>query len=123
MAVLGYKAKTQIWHGFIIIFISIVCIVFVIPLFLIVSASFTESKALADTGYRLIPPVFSTEAYQFLLNDPNVVTRAYGISTFVTVTGTVVGVFIMSLLAYVLSRKNFKLPRYHNILCILYHAV
>lgn len=109
MAKMGYKARTNIWQGLIIVFIGVVCAIFVIPIILIVSASFTESGALANTGYRLIPPVFSTEAYDFLLNDPTIVTRAYGVSIFVTLVGTFVGVLIMSMLAYVLSRKEFKL--------------
>jgi len=109
MAKLSYRTTTQIWQGTIIVLIGIVCMIFVIPLVLIVSASLTETSALANVGYRLIPPVFSTEAYQFLLVDPSVVGRAYGVSLFVTVVGTTVGVFIMAMLAYVLSRRQFRL--------------
>lgn len=106
----GYKAQTRIMQGLIILVIGVICITFTIPLILIVSASFTSSDALANTGYRLIPPVFSLEAYEFLLNDPNIVTRAYGVSIFVTLVGTGLGVIVMSMLAFVLSRKDFK-PR------------
>src|SRR5512133_3181038 len=109
MLKMGYRQSTRIWHGMIIAFIGAICVLFVIPIILIVSASFTKSDALSDTGYRLIPPVFSTEAYDFLLNDPSIVTRAYSVSIFVTLVGTVVGVLIMAMLAYVLSRKEFKL--------------
>lgn len=106
---MGYKAKTRFWHALIIIFIGIICAIFVIPVILIFSASFTSSKALADVGYRLIPPQFSTEAYDFLLHDPTIITQAYGVSIIVTVVGVTVGVLIMAMLAYVLSRKDFKL--------------
>jgi putative aldouronate transport system permease protein len=109
MAKLGYRAKTRFWHTLIIIFVGIVCAIFVIPIILIFSASFTSSKALAEVGYRLIPPEFSTEAYDFLLNDPKLVTQAYKVSIIVTVVGVTVGVLIMAMLAYVLSRKDFKL--------------
>jgi len=109
MSKLSYRTTTQLWHAAIIVLIGIVCIIFVIPLILIVSASFTETSALANTGYRLIPPVFSTEAYQFLLVDPSLVGRAYGVSVFVTAVGTSVGILIMSMLAFVLSRREFRL--------------
>ena len=109
MAKMGYRAKTTFWHTLIIAFIGIVCVIFIIPVVLIFSASLTSSKALADVGYRLIPPEFSTEAYDFLLNDPKLITQAYGVSIFVTVVGVTVGVMIMTMLAYVLSRKELKL--------------
>lgn len=106
---MGYKNQTRLWQGLIILVIGVICIIFTIPLILIVSASFTSSDALANTGYRLIPPEFSLEAYEFLMNDPDIVTRAYGISIFVTLVGTGLGVVVMSMLAFVLSRRDFKL--------------
>jgi len=109
MKKIGYKARTKFWNTLIMVFIGIVCVIFTIPILLIVSASFTSSKALADIGYRLIPPQFSAEAYQYLLHDPSMVTQAYGVSIYITVVGVVVGVLIMAMLAYVLSRKEFKL--------------
>lgn len=109
MKKLGYKANTRFWHTIISIFIGIVCVVFTVPIILIISASFTSSKALADIGYRLIPPEFSTEAYKYLLSDPYLVTQSYEVSIFITVVGVSVGVLIMAMLAYVLSKKDFKL--------------
>ena len=109
MATMGHAAKTRFWHTLIIIFVGIVCALFVVPVILIFSASFTTSKALAEVGYRLIPPEFSTEAYTFLWQDPHLITQAYSVSIFVTVVGVLIGVLIMTLLAYVLSRKEFKL--------------
>jgi putative aldouronate transport system permease protein len=76
---------------------------------MIVSASFTEEATLVDSGYELIPPKFSFEAYQWLGNDPSMLVNSYGVSIVVTAVGTVVGVIIMALLAYVLSQRNFKL--------------
>ena len=109
MRKLGYRTTTRLWQTAIIVLIGVVCAIFVVPIILIVSASLTDSSALADTGYRLIPPVFSIEAYQFLLVDLSVIGQAYGVSVFVTVVGTSVGVLIMSMLAYVLSRKEFRM--------------
>jgi putative aldouronate transport system permease protein len=109
MRKLGYKANTRFWDTIISIFIGIVCVVFTVPIVLIVSASFTSSKALAEIGYRLIPPEFSTEAYDYLLHDPYLVTQSYEVSIFITVVGVSVGVLIMAMLAYVLSKRDFKL--------------
>jgi putative aldouronate transport system permease protein len=109
MAKMGYKANTRLWHTLISIFIGIVCVVFTVPIILIISASFTSTKALAEIGYRLIPPEFSTSAYEYLLHDPILVTQSYSVSIFITVVGVSVGVLIMAMLAFVLSKKEFKL--------------
>ena len=109
MRKLGYKANSRLWHTLISIFIGIVCVVFTVPIILIVSASFTSSSALAGIGYRLIPPEFSTAAYDYLLAEPTLITQSYSVSIFITLVGVSVGVLIMAMLAYVLSKKEFKL--------------
>ncbi|MBI1277483.1 MAG: ABC transporter permease subunit [Anaerolineaceae bacterium] len=105
----NYKTRTKILHAFILVFVGIVCITWLIPLVMIVSASFTEESTLVNTGYQLIPPKFSLDAYKWLSNDPSVLINAYGVSIVVTAVGTVVGVLIMAMLAYVISRRDFKL--------------
>ena len=76
---------------------------------MIVSGSFTEESTLINTGYQLIPPKFSLDAYHWLWNEPSILLNAYGVSIVVTAVGTVVGVLIMAMLAYALSRSEFKL--------------
>lgn len=109
MISLNYKTHTKIVHTVILVFIGVICLTWLVPLLMIVSASFTEEATLVNSGYELIPPKFSLEAYQWLGNDPSMLVNAYGVSIVVTAVGTVVGVIIMALLAYVLSQRNFKL--------------
>ncbi|WP_256257693.1 MULTISPECIES: carbohydrate ABC transporter permease [unclassified Paenibacillus] len=58
-------------------------------------------------GYRLFPEMFSWEAYQFIFNNPKKIVSAYKITILVTVIGTLVGLFISAMTAYVLQRKDF----------------
>ncbi|MEO5887438.1 MAG: carbohydrate ABC transporter permease [Anaerolineales bacterium] len=109
MISLNYKTHTKIVHTLILVFIGVICFTWLVPLLMIVSASFTEEATLVNSGYELIPPKFSLEAYQWLGNDPSMLVNSYGVSIVVTAVGTVVGVTIMALLAYVLSQRNFKL--------------
>jgi putative aldouronate transport system permease protein len=88
-----------------------ICLACLLPLLLILSASFTDEGALVRTGYHLIPTQFSTASYEFLLRDPSQIAQAYGISAFVTVVGASASLLLMSLLAYALSRKDFALRR------------
>lgn len=82
-----------------------------IPLLLILSASFTDEIALTRNGYRLLPSEFSTAAYQLIFRNPQAILRAYGVTIFTTVVGTLIAVFIMSMLAYALSRPTFALRK------------
>lgn len=97
--------KSNILLNLILLIYGTLCI---IPLLLIVSASFTEEKMLAINGYRFIPQNFTTFAYNFIFsNTPQVIT-AYGISILVTVAGTILGVLVMALYAFPISRQDFK---------------
>ncbi len=82
-----------------------------LPLMLIVSASLTDEGALTRQGYGLIPVQFSTQAYELIFNKPDAIIRAYMVTGFTTLVGTIIAVTLMSMLAYPLSRRDFLLRR------------
>jgi len=98
--------STNILFNIIFILISLVC---VIPVLFVLSISFSSEKSIQDFGYHLIPKVFSTESYTFLLRQGTVITRALGVSLFVTIVGTILGVLLTTTMGYVLSRPQYKL--------------
>lgn len=51
---------------------------------------------------------FSLEAYKTVFKDPMVVFRAYGTTIGLTIVGTVLGLLLQTMTAYVLSRKEFE---------------
>ena len=79
----------------------------VLPLVLMLSVSFSSENALVQ-GYRFVPIEFSMDAYSFMWTKRLTIFRAYGLTIFVTVVGTVGNLLITSLFAYPLSRKDFK---------------
>lgn len=81
----------------------------VIPFVLMASASITSELALNSSGYKFWPKEFSLNAYRYLWQKHDMLFRCYGITLVVTVIGTLLNVSITSLMAYPLSRKNFKL--------------
>ena len=91
-------------HILMILF-SLACLV---PFLLVVAASFTEENSLAANGFGLIPEEFSMEAYKYIFRSPEEVFSAYGTTIFITVFGTLVGTFLMSMIAYPLSRHDYK---------------
>lgn len=94
-------------------FFSLCCL---IPFLLLIISSFTEDKSIMQYGYSFFPKKWSLDAYIYLFSQGGKIIHAYGISVFVTVLGTLMGVSMTLLLAYPLSRK--ELPG-RNILSFL----
>lgn len=85
--------------------ISLICL---IPFILVLSSSLTEESSIIENGYQLIPSVFSLDAYSLLFEFPEQLLKAYAVTISVTVVGTVIGLFLTSMTAYVLARRDFK---------------
>jgi putative aldouronate transport system permease protein len=84
--------------------VSIACL---LPLFLILSVSITDEKTIILNGYQFIPAKFSFSAYEFLFMDLNRIVKAYWVTFQVTTIGSMIGVTIMALYAYPISRTEF----------------
>lgn len=96
---------------FIHLLFILVTLSMVIPFILVISISFTDDQAILEHGYELIPPVFSTKAYEYIFKAPMILIRAYGVTIFTTVVGTLLSLLITAMLGYVVSRRDF---RYRN---------
>ncbi|MCL2362415.1 MAG: carbohydrate ABC transporter permease [Defluviitaleaceae bacterium] len=83
------------------------CVLFVIPMLLVITSSFMQDNEIRMQGYRLFPSVWSTEAYSYLFRLPQRIINAYRITTFTSVVGTIMSVLTMGLVAYPLSRRDF----------------
>jgi putative aldouronate transport system permease protein len=79
-----------------------------IPFIMVISSSFTSEQYIIRHGYVLFPKEFTLESYSLALKNPVAIARAYGVTAFVTVVGTALGVFINTMTGYVLQRKDFK---------------
>ena len=102
------KKVSGFWNIFlngVFIIYGLLCI---IPLVLVISVSLSDEKAITLYGYKLIPKVFSTYAYEYLFKNASAIFRSYGLTVGVTVVGTILSVIIIALYAYPLSRKSFK---------------
>jgi putative aldouronate transport system permease protein len=86
-------------------FLAILCIV---PFILILSSSLTEESKIVRDGFQFFPTQFSTEAYRILFKYPDQMIKAYTVTLAVTAIGTLIGLFLTSMTAYCLSRRDFK---------------
>ncbi|ANY76443.1 MULTISPECIES: carbohydrate ABC transporter permease [Paenibacillus] len=83
----------------------------VFPFLFVMIISFTDEASLARNGYQIWPEKWSLEAYKYVFQTGDTLLRSYGVTIFVTVVGTLISLFIISLYAYAISRKSF---RYRN---------
>ena len=97
--------KTNTVFNLILFIYGFLCVA---PLLLIITASLTDEKMLAIHGYSFIPKNITIYAYEYIFTNTPQVMTAYGISILVTVVGTVLGVLVMALYAFPISRKDFK---------------
>jgi len=86
-----------------LIALSAACI---IPFILLISASLTDQDTIIKQGYSFWPENFSMAAYDYLFARGSDILRAYGVTVFVTVFGTTLGLIITLLMAYPLARAE-----------------
>lgn len=95
------------------IVLTALVIIALLPILLIVLASFTAETSLIQNGYSYLPKKWSLDAYYYMVKQGATIVRSYGVSFFVTIVGTAFSVLLTTMLAYPMSRKSFK---YRNIL-------
>lgn len=88
-------------------FCGLVALVCLVPFIMVLSGSFSSESAIANNGFSLLPQDFSLEAYKTIFKEPIVVIRAYATTIGLTLAGTVLGLLLQTMTAYVLSRKDF----------------
>jgi putative aldouronate transport system permease protein len=103
------KDASQIVINIILMIFSLLCIV---PFVLLFMSSVTDENTIVREGYSLFPSKFSLYAYTYLRDNIGAMARAFMISIFVTTVGTLCSLFIMSLMAYPLSKKGLPLAKF-----------
>ena len=90
------------------IFFAFLCALIIFPFLLLISASLSDAQVLASKGYQVFPNPVDFSAYKFIFENPAQILRAYGITFVFSVSTMVLGVLMMSMMAYPLSRKNLR---------------
>ena len=94
---------SRLLANIVFILASAVCI---LPFLLMISSSFSSEKSILVSGYSFWPRQFSLEAYRYLATNAAYLGHAYGITFFVTIFGTAIGLCMTLMLAYPLSRSD-----------------
>lgn len=112
------SASSKTFYVICYVIVALVALICLIPFILLISGSFTSEQWIRFHGFSLWPGEFSLEAYKIIFKTPEKIVRAYGVSIFITAVGTLAGLFLTSLTAYVISRKDAK---YRNALSFFFY--
>ena len=93
------------------ILFAILCLLFFLPVLLVLIVSFSSEFSVTQIGYSFFPQSLSLEAWRYLLHTGNYLIRAFLNSVLITAAGTLLGLILMCPIAYALSRKRFRLRR------------
>ena len=95
------------------VIITLILIIFalcaILPFILLLSSSLTDEATLLKEGYAFIPRKFSAYAYEYLFSSNGAkIFKSYGITLIVTAIGTCLSLLVGPMLAWVLSRREYK---------------
>lgn len=103
------KGKAEIAFDVITyVFLTLGSIICVLPFIIILSGSFTDDYTIVTQGYSVLPRNFTLAAYKTIFKAPKDILQAYKMTFYYTIVGTGLGLLMITLTAYVISRKEFK---------------
>ena len=106
------KKRIKVSHVALYGILTLISVLWIIPVLFIFSLSVTPETSLSEVGYRLIPKEITFDAYTYIIKNPAQILNSYKISIIVTVIGTVAGLMFTTGIAYAMSRKDFKLGKH-----------
>ncbi len=91
------------------ILVTIFCVMCILPFWMIITSSFATEDSIRRSGFTLWPTDFSTFSYELLFRSPDQMIGAYVVTVCLTLIGTLIGLFIVSMTGYALQRRDFPL--------------
>ncbi|MBP5761445.1 MAG: carbohydrate ABC transporter permease [Lachnospiraceae bacterium] len=89
------------------------------PVVLVFVSAFTDEMYIVQHGFSFFPQKWSMAGMNAVLKYGKQLFSSYAVTIFVTVTGTLLGLLIMSMYAYAMSRKDFRLSKFLAIFLLI----
>ena len=105
------KKRKNITVGQIVLYLALgaFALACLLPLLLVVIVSLSTAASVDKKGFSFFPEAWTLDAYKYVVGFGDQIIRAYGMTIFESVVGTVWTILLCSMFGYVLSRKNFRL--------------
>ncbi|MCT1402974.1 carbohydrate ABC transporter permease [Paenibacillus sp. p3-SID867] len=108
----------KVFQGFLLVIITMLCIIMVYPFLHVLSISLSTPAEALRPGIHLYPKEISLFAWERVLSTDSI-WRAFGITVFRTVVGTLLSLVFMSMAAYPLSRKYLPHRGFYTMFIII----
>lgn len=86
----------------------VLSLTYILPFILVISISISSESAIREFGYTIFPKVIDFEAYRQIFLNPSQLLDSYAVTIFFSAVTTFLSVLVMTLMAYPLSRPNYK---------------
>ena len=109
---------TNALFNLLFLILALVCF---LPIIFIAIISLTDNTVIRTQGYQLwlTAETISADAYTYLWSQRQTILHALWVSVYTTAVGTVIGVFLTTLMGYVLSRTEHRLNNFLTILVFI----
>ncbi|MDD3931698.1 MAG: carbohydrate ABC transporter permease [Eubacteriales bacterium] len=99
------------WNLVFVILLAFVALFILVPMLLIFIVSFSSELSIANRGYSFWPEAWTLDGYKYLFKTGDQLANSYLITSFYTVTGTLMSMTVMTMFSYVIAQRNFPLCR------------
>ncbi len=113
------RERKGIGQYILLLILLVITVCAFMPVWITFVAAFTDEKYIAQNGFKFIPEMWSLDGVNAVLRYGNRLVTSYGVTIFVTIFGTLMGLLIMSMFAYSISRKDFRLSRFLSIYLLI----
>ena len=110
------KGVGQFILGFFLLAYTLFC---GLPILLVFIAAFTDEVAITQNGFSYFPEKWSMSGINAVLRYGKQLLTSYGVTIFITVFGTALGLLVMSMFAYSISRKDFRLGKFLSVYLLI----
>lgn len=90
-----------------------------LPLLLVIIISFSSEASIAEKGYSFFPSSWSLDAYRYIWKSIDYIGHSFLLSLVIMILGTVLSLGLISTMAYVLSRKDFRFRKLYTVIILI----
>jgi len=112
------KGKSEyLFQTIITTFLVVLALAALLPFWLLFMSSITRESTLLNEGYKFFTTKISFYSYEYLfVTNAARIMRSYGVTFFITIVGTGISLLIGPMLAYPLSRDDYKHKKFITLL-------
>ncbi len=89
-------------------FITLLSVLCLIPFLLMIATSLTRESLVVQYGFTIWPKEFSLNAYEIIIRNPSQIVGSYVVTILLTLIGTTIGLALIAMTGYALSRPDIE---------------